>query len=410
MILALSYALALCIGLLIIAPPIGYAIPVVVNSSQWVYMVVVSGFLGMMLGSRDLHWSIKVLAFYLFGSCFLSAVPYISFNAYVLIVVCLWFFLAFQKADYRIILNVIVAAFWLEVILTGFQLFGKDTLLNFHGVSFSSGETDEIVKQWDKVVAKWDGPSHWLMEELRPEKVFLGTVMQHMRFASVLALMTPFLVMKSRWYILPVVVLCALSQSSAFAFSLAAAGIVYVLIHPRFENCKGTMFGLIVLLVLAFSLWDNGSVKTAFLEGRWPVWGIILKTWVLNTSMAVPPAPLTGPIDWKCVFFGHGIDTFMPLFPIYKHDPNPFAQAHNCWFQMLWEIGLVGTGLVVAYCARLIRQLYKLKRHGLIAGLTLIGTNMVFVFPTRMTQTVLLMVAFVALCEVAIKSKGLRHA
>jgi O-antigen ligase len=100
------------------------------------------------------------------------------------------------------------------------------------------------------------------------------------------------------------------------------------------------------------------------------------------------------------------MDTFLPLFPVYKYDPNPFPQAHNDWLQLAWETGLVGFLIFSAYCTSLIARLYRHSASILIAGLVIIGVNMIFHFPWRMTQTVFLMVAFVAYCEKYLKERG----
>jgi hypothetical protein len=364
-----------------VAPAFNYTIPLMVNSFLWCYLVVVSGFLGMLTLSLDIHKSLKALAVYLFAACFISQSPYLSFNAYLLVSATFYFYWLSKKCDFSVVTKFIEAAFWLQLILTVMQFFGKDTLLNFD----------------------------------RPESVFLGTVMQYMRFASVLAVMAPFLLLKSKWYILPILALCLLSRSSTFALSLALGCLTWFFLTAKKEKWDIRAVTVwFLLFVGAYAVYDWGSIRGAILPengGRLISWLVILKTWCLDTSQSflVDPWGITGPFNWQWFLFGHGMDTFLPLFPVYKHDFNPFPQAHNSYLQLLWEIGLVGFWLIAAYVSFLIFRLYKKHKYELISGAVMIGVNCFFAFPDRMTQTAPLIVAYLALCEQSIKPKVDQH-
>lgn len=370
----LSYVLGIGVALLIIAPSINYDIPVTINSFGWTYAVGVAGLFGMLLLTRkDLHWSMRLFSAYLFVNCFLSQAPYLSFNAYLLAVVSFWIFVLFQKCDFKVIVNLITAAFWYEVVLTVFQLLGKDSLMNFG----------------------------------KPQPVFLGTVMNYMRFSSVLALMTPFLIFKSKWYLIPVMILCLISQSSTFFVSLVAGMFVsFVLYTPKKYR---TLIALGCLFSVAgYLVYDWGSFRGAVIPsngGRIISWINILQTWFMDSSLDSTFPMLEGPVNWTWTFFGHGMDTFLTLFPIYKHDMNPFPQAHNCWIQFGWELGLIGLGLVLWYSTWLVLELKKRGYYLYVAGLALIAMNMFFAFPTRMTQTWYLIIAYLALCQIKLNLK-----
>jgi len=362
----LSYIAAFCQELLAVAPHINYDVPLIVNSFGWLYLVVASALLGFFLLSKDMPLSFKILTIYLWLTCFVSFVPYLSFNAYILVVLSLYFFLIFKTCDQKIILNMVQAVFWVQVCFGVMQLYGVDTLMNFG----------------------------------RPEPVFLGTVAQYMRFSSHLAILAPLLIYKNKWYILPIAVLAVVSQSSSFGLAVICGGAVYVFLkHPKWRLRTA---GLALVAGVGYFLWDNGSFQTAFSCGRVPVWGDIIKTWGFDTSQVdilVSKNYMQGPIAWKSIFFGRGMDTFLPLFPIFKHDANPFPQAHCAYLQWLWEIGLIGTSIILAYCINLVRRLAEHKEYLLIAGLVCIGVNMMFAFPDRLTQNVLLIICFLAFCE-----------
>lgn len=402
----LSYFCAISLALLVVAPPMDYNIPMLVNSFHWCYLVIAAGLLGGYLFFQKMHLSLKLLVLYLFISCFISQVPYLGFNAFILIVTTFYFYLAFQKCDFKIIINFIEASFWLEAILGVLQLLGKDTLLNFGAamVLDAGGNLNNI--------------------KLAPtfEPVVLGSVMQYMRFASVMAVMSPFLIFKSRWYLIPIIFVCVITTSSSFAMSLAAGLFVYFFLSNDSMKKFSWKISLLALGVAAYAALDWGSFRGAIIPsngGRLSSWGWVLKTWFFDTnqpSLTTIIIPSTSGLmgievlgtyfNPKWFLFGHGIDTFLPLFPVYKHDMNPFPQAHNCWLQFLWEIGLTGFSLIVVYTVNLIKRLLKSRELILLAGLACIGTNMFFAFPTRMTQTALLIVAFLSLCELKLKKEN----
>lgn len=375
---ALSYVLGLVVGLLAVAPPLNYSIPVVINSYWWLYGFIVAALFGMFLLSTDLPQSLKFLFVYLFIGCFISMAPYISFNAFILVVAALYCFLGFTKCDKEVVIDVVVAAFFVEVLLTVMQLFGRDKLMNFD----------------------------------RVEPVFLGTVFQYMRFGSLLAIMTPLLVLKNKFFLVPIIIMAIISASASFGLAIIAGVSTYFFLKTE---QKLVVFILGLSSVLLFCIWDIGSVRTAFTCGRVRVWEDIVRTWVMNTSYANPDGsfalPLAGPVDWKSMVFGRGLDTFLPLFPIFKHDPNPFGQAHNCHLQLVWETGVVGYSMLAAYFVNLVRRVRS--RPILVGGLACMAVNMFFAFPTRQTQCMLMMIAFMGICEQAarkIDTEGVNHA
>lgn len=361
----LSFLFGLILALLIIAPNVPYSLPVMQENFVWCYLAVTAAFFGVLI-CWHLTPVLGLLSIYLFANCFFSQGPYLSFNAYILVVFALWLFVLLQHADFKIVIRFLEAAFWLQVILTAFQLMGRDRLLNFADAG---------------------------------NPLFFGTVMQYMRFASLLAVLAPFLIIKNRWYLVPIVILCVISKSSTFALSLTAG------LGTYFFLCKKTgriwIIAAVMLAAVTYAAYDWASFRGAIIPsngGRLISWAVIFKTWFTDTALASPP-PFTGPFNLQWFLIGHGLDTFLTLFPIYKHDRNPFPQAHNCWLQFLWEIGLVGFTLVVLYCAFLVFRLYRARRHDLLAGCVTQATVMFFSFPTRMTQTMFLLVAWCAYCE-----------
>ena len=389
----ISFLSAIGLGLLAVAPPINYNIPLIVNSFNWCYLVIAAGLFGMFLLFCDIHWLIKGVIIYLFINCFLSQVPYLSFNAYILCVFSVYCFMLFRVIDKAILLNMLAAVFWLQFILVFFQMIGMDKLLNFGAVMVLSPEGQAIGTE--------------LSEVQKP--VFLGTVMQYMRLASLIAILSPFLLIKSKWYIIPITLMVLVSKSSGLALSVIAGVFTYVSLLFR----KDFLRIAIVCFVLAvlYLFYDLGSFMGAVNPahgGRLSSWYAIFITWFIDTSKSTIAPFLYGPFNLKWFLFGHGMDTFLPLFPVYKHDINPFPQAHNCWLQFLWEIGAVGTSFIAFYVGSLAKRLYKRKEYLMLSGMACLGTNMFFAFPTRMTQTKLLLICYLAFCEKQLSKRRLK--
>ncbi len=372
----LSYILAFATTCLILAPGIGFNVPIIINSFHWLYMIVTACFLGMLSLHYKISLWLKVLIVYLFATCFVSEFPSVSFTAYVLIVVALWAYIGFKNADFNVIIKFLESVFWVQFILTMFQSMGMDNLINF-----------------DKTIP-----------------VFLGTVMNYMRYASLLAIMAPFLLLKNKWYIIPIFILCVLSQSTGFALSLVVgvASYLFLVSDKKFRH----MIVLSSFCFLAlYANYDWASIRGAVIPsngGRLVSWWAVLQTWVIDTSGMPHPSPdLVGPFQWKWLLFGHGLDTFRPLFPVYKHDPNPFPIAHNSFLQWAWETGSVGFVLLGGYFISLGKRLLKYREHMLFAGLLMVFVQLFFAFPDRQTQTMLLLVAYFALCDRKISLKFL---
>jgi len=283
----------------------------------------------------------------------------------------MYLFLIFKYCDYKIILNVIQAVFWFQIVIAGMQLLGMDVLLNF-----------------DKATP-----------------CFMGTVFQYMRFSSLLAVMTPFLIIKNKWNIIPIAILVFFSHSSGFALAVAGGAFVYLFFtHKKY---RAVLITLTIAAIVSYAIYDMDSWRAELLWGRVTVWPDIIRTWVYDTFDCPIPISKTymqGTLNLKSVFFGRGLDTFMPIFPVLKHDWNPFPQAHSVYLQLLWEIGLTGFSLLMAYLVNLSIKLYKVKAYLLLAGLACIAINGVFAMPDRMTQTILLLVCYLALCQKKVDS------
>lgn len=366
----LSYGLGFLLAVCIVLPPTGYTVPFMEDPVLWTCLALIAAVAGMlMLRTNLIPIQLKVLSVYLFFVSFLSQGPHSSFNGYVTLVGSLILFILFTKVEnWGPILDMIEAAFWVEVVLAFFQLIGWDRLLNF-----------------DKLHSRQ----------------FLGTVMQYMRFSSALAIMSPFLIWRNWKYVSLLATLAFVSESSSFAFSLISCVGSFLFMNQATNRQRLLIVCLGLTLAVGYAIYDWGSFEGAVVAsngGRLVSWEAVIRTWIFDTVHVVAGQELIGPVMWKWVFLGHGLDTFMYLFPVYKHDPNPFGQAHNSWLQFGWEMGLCGLSIVLWWVLDMAIRLYREREFGLVSGIILVSTNMMFCFPERMTQTAPLMVAYCALC------------
>jgi hypothetical protein len=364
----ITWIMGTLVGLLAVAPPLPFEIPVLVNSDIWLYAVFAATFFGMIALFQKIPTGIKILLPYVLINCFFSQAPYVSFNAYIVVVVSCFCFLLFRTSDTDKLINFVIAAFLVQVLVGIMQRFGMDTLMNIN----------------------------------RRTPVFVGSVMQYMRFGSLLAVMTPILAIKNKWFVVPVLLAAALSRSSSFALGVLAGSTVYMFLG--YKKLRKWIIFTGIIGVIGFCIWDKASIEIALTDGRVPVWCDIVKTWIYDTSTCVIPVSrnyIDCLVDWQTVFLGHGLGTFLPLFPIFKHDPNPFPQAHNDFLQIYWELGLIGGTIFLGYITHLLRKLFRKKEYLYISGLVCIGVNMFFAFPMRMIQTALMLIMYLAFCEKA---------
>lgn len=353
-------------------------IPIMVNSFLWTYLVIVIGLLCAKLWSCKISLIMKAMASYMYVACYFSVAPYISFNAMLFVVPSIYLFILIKNnVDPKIIIDWIVALFWFELLMCVMQYIGRDKLLNFD----------------------------------RPQKVFLGTVMQHMRSGSLIAIMAPFLLLRNKLFIIPLVIVAFIMSSSNLAISLAVGAFAYFILCDMSPKRKCLILGGVLGVAVIHSIHNQSSFITAFTIGRIPVWGRIIATGlggVYHSTVLSFPDLLRG---FLTSFKGHGLNIFPVLFPVLIEDANPFAQCHNDWMQIWWELGKIGLGLAVSYCIVLARNLYAKREILYIVGIVIISTNMCFAFPTYMlAQTPLMMLCFFALCEKAACKKEEQNA
>lgn len=381
----LSWFAAITLGVLTIAPPIDYRVPLYFNQYPWVFAMAVAGFFGFLLCSQRLHILIKAFTVLLYFDCFFSQAPASSFTACALIILTIYFFLLLKTLDYDPIFKAIEAAFWFQVFIVFVQFLGKDTLMEW-GSTVKLSDLGQLVRVDDTSLT---------------QHVFFGTVFQPMRLASLMCIEAPFLLVKDKRYFIPLLILSVCSETLGFSLALIGGLVFYVLTVFK-EHRKNLLIALFIFA--GFVCFHSRShIRVEIVEGRLPIWAVILKSWIMDTTGKMGKPDIfgiaqTGPIDWTKIVFGHGLDTFVDLFRYYKHDPNPFPQAHNDWLQIPWEIGVFLTGIVYAFSVWIVRRLWKNGETVLVTGLIIISINMFFAFPWRMTQTIWIMVAFLAYC------------
>ena len=208
-----------------------------------------------------------------------------------------------------------------------------------------------------------------------------GVVGQHMQSSSFAVILSAALITLSPLFLLfivPVSIIC----NSVGGFICGCIGLACSL--------KGRKLFVLIPFVLLASYWLVSSGK---LQANLTMESGRLGTWD-NTILLSLEHPFTG---W-------GIGTYHILYPALKETERSldWLMAHNCWLQMLFELGYLITGVLMFYYAQLIYRLSRLsdiRAKLCIAGLLMIGANMMIHFPTRMPQTIFIIVFFLAYCQ-----------
>ena len=319
----------------------------------WLFFLV--GVAGMYLMFLKINAFVKAAALLGLFNAFLSSAPLVSFLAYFsLIAACYFYYLCTRINNFEIVFKMLQALLFFNAFMFLMQAIGHDPLMNFQ------------------------------------ESIYFGTVGQHMQSASFTVILAAVLVQHNPGNLFfPFIT--SMICNSAGAFISAASGLI-PLCYKKFN--RSFVIQLAIVLALVFSLWMAISGK--FIEnislggGRLGVWLATVKLGQQN------------------LWFGWGMGTYQYIFPaIGGINTIPWKTTHNCWLQIFFEMGLTGLALVIGYAAYLVsnlvhllhRAIFRHKAAACLSGLAMIGINMMFAFPTRMIQCVLLIIFFMAYCQ-----------
>jgi len=343
----IPHLISIPIILLALIPPIDFKIPAPTNN-WWSYFILIVSFFGLSILFIKTNWFIKSIAVFAFLNCFLSSCPTFSFNAYVSIVGCLWFYILCTKIeDWGFVSKVLWTILLLNVFLMVMQAFGKDTLLNFG----------------------------------RDEVEGFGVVGQHMQMGSFSVILAAMLLPCGAAVLLFPIMTAFFCTSAWSIFACLIGGFIYF-----FPKNKEGSIQLLILGLLCFVIYADVTGKFANFGAnqRWDVWA---KTIVLAN---------------KHPFTGWGGGMFQHIFPALSGMTCiPWKTAHNFWVQLLFEWGYPGLFLVVGGQIWLFVRLWG--RWAVLAAYCMILTDMMVHFPDRVLNCVPIMILFLAYCEYVIE-------
>lgn len=350
---------------LALVPPAVIKLPIIANTSFWIWLVLVAGFSGIVYKNTSANIWLKALALFCLATCFTAKIPYIAFTAYIMMALFFYYYLLCKKiSDYTLIFKAVQGIFFINCVMLIAQLTGHDNLLNFN----------------------------------HETPVVLGIVGNPMQLASLLTICAPFLLVYRKWHIIPLLIFAIWIKSSGMILALGG-GIIF---YTWFTFKKFRMFITIgvALLIILFA-WNDGLMAKFRQSGgdRWPIW--------VRTVQLANKKPI----------FGYGIGTYRVLFPVlageisgngqadwrYEYTTGnqmAWRQAHNCWLQLIFEIGYVGTALVfglIGWLIWLFVWAVKTKENVIAAsGLLIILLDLTVHFPDRMPQAILIIICYMA--------------
>lgn len=327
-------------------PPIDFYIKNFSND-YWTWVVCIAGFFGCLTIFLNVNIFVKIIAISGFINCFFSIAPYISFTSYISLVGCCYLYIfCCSIRDWCIVIKMIQAVAVFNCILLILQFFGHDQLLNFGGMSKDIDQAE------------------------------FGGIGQHMRMGSFSVILTSLLIFSNPWW-------CLFSILIGI-FCKSAGAIVAVSCGTFFINKR--LFFILLIFGIIFSFYSNKFHQFGAQSGRLPVWE--------KTIELANKRPLCG----------IGIGTYKLVFaPLARLNQSVWKTAHNCWLQILFECGYPGLILSFFMTFCLFHILWKKKDYLALTGLVMISTDMMFHFPTRMMNTVPLIILFLAFCEQRIK-------
>ena len=343
------------VALLALCPPWEFKLTCDVNSLLWLWAVLIAGLLTFLYTYCNVSIWLKGFVLWAFVGCFLSRAPYLSFTMYWSLIVCAYFYaLCRSITDWRPVFKVIQSLFFLMCLLLIMQLIGKDTLLNFN----------------------------------LSTPVIMGTIGNKMMFSSFACCLAPLLIFNPlNWIPLLIMVIITGSSGAIMAMGLGLSTLLWF----KVKRLRWLIASIVIAIVLYAGV--TGDIKTFFgTAGRGPVWK--------KTIELIVKTPL-----------GHGIGTYKVLFPYLCgaeiRDQQPgreWARAHNDFLQIPFETGIPGLILLAGWVISILR---RVKNPLKLAGLMILVGTMLVHFPMRLTQSVLIMLMFLAYCS---KGEGLWEA
>jgi hypothetical protein len=148
-----------------------------------------------------------------------------------------------------------------------------------------------------------------------------------------------------------------LPAAAASAIFLLALGSIYLLGRPVIESRLGTTREQIEQIRLQGELGSRGRLYA--------------DTWEMAREK---------------IWFGWGLGTYATVFQLFNRQVSVegwvpfFAQAHSDWLQLLAEVGLVGTGLIVLLAVRPLVALFRTGPPGILPAHLLAGCGLLVIY------------------------------
>jgi len=339
---------------LALIPPINFFLARPENDA-WYLIVLITGFAGFYTIFIKTEWFVKVIALWSFALCFLCGSPLIAFTSYFSIVVCCYLYiLCTHIEDWSVIFKAFQTLLFLNVIVVGMQMIGRDSLLNF-GLG-SNLNTYGII-----------GP-HMQMGSM---SIVLSAVLLPFSLCN---LIFPFVI--------------AFFCNSSWTLLTAAIG-VFMILNSRYKTLAGIFLICGIIIVSVYALTTHKiSANTMAPDGRWTIWMQSLK-WANYHP-----------------WVGWGAGTYKLLFSSFYHPlyyDTPYRTAHNWLIQIVFEMGYPFALFLLMLVVGLAYRLWRAREIVCLTGLAMILIDMEVHFPERMLQTIGILICFFAYCQVKLR-------
>lgn len=349
----LSYILPIIISVLTLIPNVDIGIPAPV--AQWPFFILIAALIGFLPLTMACPLTIKVLIVISFLNCFFSIAPYISFTTgFVPIVAAVWLYIGLRKMrSWSFMWKCLLTVMLINSILMVMQMIGHDAFLNFG----------------------------------KDQNVLYGVIGHRMQMASFGVILSSLLVNLSPYFLLFGALTVIYTQSVWGFFCIVSGALIYAAKRKR-SSLRYLAVGFFAIFILAGCVMNKFDANIFSKGGRLAVW--------TKTVHLLNDRPLTG----------YGIATYKYVFhPLSKMNSIPWKSAHNCWLQLAFEYGWPVFLMILYFVINLFQSLIKGGSIHLIVGLAIISLNMLVHFPTRMIQSVPLIIVFYALCVHDIHSR-----